>query len=277
MSYQVEGHLLQEASANGRTIRFEPSPNQGGEIRPQFIIIHYTACSAEAARNAFLRSDQRKGTSAHLLVDTEGVVEQFVAFNRRAWHAGVSEWQGTHDLNSHSIGIEIVNAGYLQKMVNGQYTTWSGAVIPAEQVVEARHKNPHVPYQFWQAYSPAQLDRCAELVETLAGVYPIDDVLGHDDIAPDRKQDPGPAFPLNSIRGRALGRNTTERPLTTVFVEVDRLNVRSGPGVDYPLAGSPVRRGTALHVLRSQGDWLNVRVVDGWQTECWVKAAYTGT
>ena len=96
----------------------------------------------------------------HLLIDRDGDVDQFVAFNRRAWHAGASAWRGRAGCNDHSIGIEL------------------------EGDVES-------------AYAPEQYERLAEIVVALMGRYQslsVDGLVGHSEIAPGRKTDPGPYF-----------------------------------------------------------------------------------
>ena len=95
--------------------------------------------------------------SAHFLIRRDGELVQFVACNERAWHAGVSSWKGREGCNDFSIGIEL----------------------------EGTDDQP---------YAAAQYTMVARLVRALKRVYPITDVVGHSDIAPGRKTDPGPAF-----------------------------------------------------------------------------------
>jgi N-acetylmuramoyl-L-alanine amidase len=89
--------------------------------------------------------------------------------------------------------------------------------------------------------------------------YGLLDVIGHDDIAPTRKKDPGPAFPMASIRSAAMGRMESQdwQGLTTTEV-----NIRKGPAVDYPkLDKSPLKRGTRLTIVGQEGKWLYVETL----------------
>ena len=141
-----------------------PSPNHGPRRlgRPDMIIIHYTGMKTCAAARDRL-CDPAAEVSAHYLIDLDGAVEQLVDEERRAWHAGVSEWEGVTDVNSRSIGIELVNQGH-------------GA-----------------------GYHPFPEPQMAALEAVIHGirdrwVIPLENVVGHEDVAPGRKIDPGPKF-----------------------------------------------------------------------------------
>ena len=89
-----------------------PSPNYGlrrADTEIEFIILHYTAMSAEKSLERLC--DPVHEVSCHYLIDPSGVCYQLVDDNKRAWHAGKSYWRGYHDLNSRSLGIELVNSG----------------------------------------------------------------------------------------------------------------------------------------------------------------------
>lgn len=267
-------HRLTARLADGRPVQHEQSPNltPNVTIQPRFVVFHYTACSHAAARNAFLRASTQ--VSAHLLIDTDGGVTQFAPFDRRAWHAGRSFWNGVNDLNSCAIGIEVVNLGYLGKRADGSFVASDGrTVVPASDVVEARHKHPGVSCPYWQAYTPAQIATCEQLVDVLVPHYRVEGVLGHDDIAPGRKLDPGPAFPLQRLAARAGGRDATgQEPLA---VAVDRLRLRAGPGADFGQLGAGLVRDTIVQPLESRPDgWMRVRAHAEAPNLGWVMAQY---
>ena len=95
----------------------------------------------------------------------------------------------------------------------------------------------------------------------LANHYGLRDVVGHDDIAPGRKQDPGPAFPMASVRARVVGR---QADAPEVFETTSHLNVREGPGSQFDkLAVSPLDPGTRLHMQTREASWCFVDVLDG--------------
>ncbi|MEJ6004806.1 N-acetylmuramoyl-L-alanine amidase [Paucibacter sp. AS339] len=142
----------------------------GQDSRSQFLVLHYTALNWE--RSLQVLSTQQ--VSAHYLVrDEPPSIYQLVDENRRAWHAGISSWAGHTQLNSASIGIEIVNAGFTDS--------------PKGRV--------YVPYP------PAQIDNVIALVKDIVARHNIrpERIVGHSDIAPGRKQDPGPLFPWRRL------------------------------------------------------------------------------
>lgn len=145
-------------------------PSLGQGFRQRYIILHYTALNNEAS----LRVLTQQAVSAHYLVnDTEdNEIYQLVDENKRAYHAGVSYWRGNNNLNDSSIGIEIVNQA---KDVPGGY--------------------------YFPDFPDYQVKKVAELVKDIANRYGIlpQNILAHSDIAPTRKQDPGPKFPWKKL------------------------------------------------------------------------------
>ena len=203
MTYSVQGHILR---SNGHAVPFVATPNQGpmGSVRPLYLIMHYTAGMTAAGAINWLANPQAQA-SAHLVIDRNGKVTQMVAFNRRAWHAGISKWQDLEPMNPYSIGIEMANAGKLKK-VGGNWQNWAGNVVPAAEVEETTHKHESVPAG-WHTYPVAQIEAALEVALALHAIYRFLDVLGHEDISRGRKVDPGPAFPLASFASKVLGRN----------------------------------------------------------------------
>lgn len=182
------------------------SPNHGGKlVDPQYLVIHYTA-GRSAYSSAQWLCNPRAKASAHLIIGRDGTLIQLGDFDSVMWHAGQSEWKGQHGLNNHSIGLELDNCGWVAR-VNGKWRSLSlGQDYVDGDVVELTHKHQTVS-RGWLLYSQTQLaileDVCRELIQE----YPsIVDIVGHDDIAPNRKSDPGPAMPLDVIRSRLFGR-----------------------------------------------------------------------
>lgn len=134
-----------------------PSPNFGERRRgvlPSIIVLHYTAMNSYAAARQRL-CDPLAEVSAHWLISEGGHAEALVAESARAWHAGAGEWAGLHDINSHSIGIELANAGdapfpepqitALETLLAGVMTRWSilpERVIAHSDMAPARKCDP---------------------------------------------------------------------------------------------------------------------------------------
>ena len=151
------------------------------DSRVQYLIIHFTTVDLPRSLKILTQGP----VSSHYLVserqgDVPAKVYRLVDENRRAFHAGVSSWKGATALNASSIGIEIVNLGG-QKGANG------------------------VGLKF-QDFDPEQIDRVVELVKDIVVRHQIkpDRILGHSDIAPTRKNDPGPKFPWKRLADEGL-------------------------------------------------------------------------
>jgi N-acetylmuramoyl-L-alanine amidase len=140
-------------------------------FRIRFIILHYTSSNKSRAINLLMN----KEVSSHYLItdDKNDPVYCLVNEEKRAWHAGVSSWKNFSDLNDISIGIELVNKGVIIKDGKMNFS----------------------PYPLWQ------IEKTAFLVLDLIERYNIkpQNILGHSDIAPQRKEDPGPLFPWKEL------------------------------------------------------------------------------
>ncbi|MEE8535980.1 MAG: N-acetylmuramoyl-L-alanine amidase, partial [Kiloniellales bacterium] len=197
----IKNHKLH--SDTGEPVATVRSPNQGGTLTARYLVMHYTAgSSAESSIRHLTKKEAR--ASAHLVIGRDGGITQLVPFNRVAWHAGRSRWQELIGLNQHSMGIELDNAGPLEGGA-GQWRAWFGRIYPDEDVVVAAHKFDRIE-RGWHRYSEAQIAAALEAAEAIVARYGLIDVLGHDDIAPERKQDPGPAFPMENFRSHLIGR-----------------------------------------------------------------------
>lgn len=161
----------------------------------RFLVIHFTSGASAQSSVNFWKSREAKGACAHLVIDRDGSVIQCRPFNLTCGHAGRSKWHDMtgrtfNGLNGCSIGIELANAGDNPTLA----ARWSSLPL-----VTARHKNGG-PLTQWEAYPEAQLAACESIAKALVARYNLDDVIGHEDIAPDRKVDPGPAFPMARLR-----------------------------------------------------------------------------
>lgn len=165
------------AGCAGPRIDSQTYRSVGQDSRAQFLIIHYTAVDLETSIRLLT---QHKVSSHYLVTDEKPVrVYRLVDEDRRAWHAGESHWDRHSMLNGNSIGIEIVNPG--------------------------NSPRPDGRADF-EPYLPEQIDRVVELVREIVKRHQIrpDRVLGHSDIAPQRKVDPGPLFPWKRLADEGL-------------------------------------------------------------------------
>ncbi|WXL26127.1 N-acetylmuramoyl-L-alanine amidase [Ectopseudomonas mendocina] len=149
--------------------------SKGQNSRVQYIVLHYT--SADLQRSLHLLT-QGEVSSHYLIAEKPATIYRLVDENRRAWHAGVSQWQGRTWLNGTTIGIELVNQGF--------YDTPKG--------------------RYWQPFSPEQIDALIPLLKDIMQRHnlPPGSIIAHSDIAPQRKSDPGPLFPWKRLADAGL-------------------------------------------------------------------------
>ena len=156
------------------SIEQRPSPNHNARKGPvSLLVLHYTGMdTAEAAIERLC--DQNAQVSAHYVVCEDGRIVQLVQDERRAWHAGLGGWAGERDVNSVSIGVEIVNGGHCYGLPEFPHAQIN-AVIALSQQIMARH------------------------------ALHAGDVIGHSDLAPERKLDPGERFPWARLADHGVG------------------------------------------------------------------------
>lgn len=199
---KISNHRL--VSTGPTAIPLVPSPNHSAGINPLYLIVHYTAGNTLDGAVGWFQKPEAKASS-HLVIDRNGDVVQMVPFNRRAWHAGESRWGNLEGMNRYAIGIELVNCGKLQQRADGRWIDWAKRIIPDAEVALATHKN-EVTQTGWHDYTTEQIERVIEVASVLHDHYEFTDVLGHDDVSPTRKVDPGPLFPMIRLRSLMLGR-----------------------------------------------------------------------
>jgi N-acetylmuramoyl-L-alanine amidase len=166
--------------------RVVPSENheaRRGALAPDLVVLHYTGMeSADAALARLCDPRGSERVSAHYVVDEDGTILQLVPEARRAWHAGEGSWAGAGDINSRSIGVEIVNPGH----------DFGYPAFPARQI-------------------DALIALLGDIVARRA--VRADRVLAHSDVAPARKRDPGEKFPWERLHRAGIGHWIAPAPL----------------------------------------------------------------
>ncbi|MBW5802946.1 N-acetylmuramoyl-L-alanine amidase [Coxiella endosymbiont of Ornithodoros amblus] len=186
------------------------SPNVNERIR--FLVLHYTAGDFESLLK--ILTDPKRQVSAHYLVpewpfDGKRKIFQLVPEEKRAWHAGVSAWQDRINLNDTSIGVEMVNLGYIDK--EGERT--------------------------WIPFTNYQIETVIELCTDIIGRYKDEygnkiirstRVVAHADVAPGRKVDPGPLFPWKKLYDRGIGAwyDEEEKQQTELLISDNEVDIK---------------------------------------------------
>jgi len=152
------------------------SPNFGerrNNIKPDMLVLHYTGMPT--AKDALDKMTSEAGaTSAHYMIYENGDIIQLVDEDKRAWHAGVSYWRGAEDINSHSIGIEIVNKGHDWGYEKFSEEQMASVIELSKDIISRNNIAPH-------------------------------NIVAHSDIAPTRKQDPGELFNWQLLAKNGIG------------------------------------------------------------------------
>ena len=165
-----------------------PSPNFNARSVPiSMVVLHYTGMqSAEEALARMTDGGHANPVSAHYMIDEDGTVTQIVSEEHRAWHAGAAYWRGNRDVNSASIGIELVNPGH----------EWG-----------------------YRAFPEAQIEALLPLLADIVRRHDISrtNVVGHSDVAPARKQDPGELFPWDRLAWLQLALAKPKPSMRLVF------------------------------------------------------------
>lgn len=161
------------------------SPNFGarrGGVKPELLVLHYTGMASDRAAEDWLCSPE-SGVSAHYLVHEDGKVVQMVRERARAWHAGKSSWRGASDVNSLSIGVEIVNRGHDFGYPDFPEPQIDAVIGLCRDICRRRHILPQ-------------------------------NILAHSDVAPGRKIDPGEKFPWGVLAQAGVGHFIESAPVT---------------------------------------------------------------
>ena len=172
----VSRHGQVSNDMSNTNIKYHPSPNwrERKGVSPRLLIVHYTAMDFQSALTRLCNPDTH--VSSHYVIDEDGTTYRLVDEKHSAFHAGTSFWQGQHNINDSSIGIELVHDGH-QK---------DGTIA---------------------AYADEQITALESLCLGIMARWHMraGDVWGHSDVAPTRKQDPGESFPWQRLAAQGIG------------------------------------------------------------------------
>lgn len=214
-----------------------PSPNFDARTAPpDMIVLHYTGMPTGESALAKMCDPDAK-VSAHYMVEEDGRIFSLVPEERRAWHAGKSFWQGETNINAVSVGIEIVNPGH----------------------------------EFgYRAFPDAQIEALGDLLADVRSRWTIPDarILGHADVAPDRKEDPGELFPwkrlselghglwveVGAAPGAALAEGEEGLGVLALQAGLKRLGYDCAPSGRFDAATTTIVRAFQRHWLQTRFD-----------------------
>jgi len=226
------------------------------------LMLHYTGMeTGEAAVERLC--DPAAEVSAHYVVWEDGRLTQLVDEDKRAWHAGVGFWQGDKDLNSHAVGIEIVNGGHNVPLPDG--------TLPP--------------------YPDAQIEAVISLSKDIVARHDIrkSRIVGHSDVAPGRKTDPGEHFPWKTLAasglgiwpappagdammGAGLGPRDGGAPVGRLQVALSKIGYNIDQSGDYDAATTAVieafQRRWQPERVTGQAGWMTIALVEAVAAQC---------
>lgn len=278
-TFTVKSDYLYE---DGKKVTNASTKKTSGKFKSgnlKFIVVHYTAgVSFDADVKTLSSSDVQ--ASCQLVVSPEGKVTQIGSFQDVEWHAGRSSWRGYQNLNAYSIGIELTNPGWVEFAYSKDgvnYFKYPGGKVgwndKDDTIVQAKHPNGG-PVRYWVRFTEAQLAALDGIIRALMAAYPsIQEVVGHDMIAPDRKIDPGPCLPAgfyNKYNQKAA--ETQPKTLVVYNTKGSGVNVRSGAGTQFPRVVL-LQDGSKVTELERQPLWVKVRTErgEGWASRDYLK------
>lgn len=266
------------------------SRNKGGKIKATAIVVHDTASPLTPGGDiAWLRGGpgQSQNASAHVVIDRFGKITQLIDLNVKGWHAGASKWNGKANCNDFTIGFEIDNPGGPLRKVGEVYkgiATFdprSPAAYGPPELDIGHAKTPQHGDGYWLAYTDEQIATVVDLCRACVAAYPsIKEIITHWMIAPGRKIDTNPLFPLQAVRDRVFGGGKvpakappmpdSSKPdkvappkiILDATVLVNDLNMRREPSMSGEVMGK-LQSGQRIDVQEAHGDWLLIKTPMG--------------
>jgi N-acetylmuramoyl-L-alanine amidase len=247
-----DAHRLELDNEFEHFVRFEKSPNARPNLQPKYLVLHATiGPTVQSAVNWFKLGDR----SVHLVVGRDGrEIVQMVDFNKRAVHA--------HEYNVNSIGIELDYPGYLIERKN--YFRSIDRFEPHEMVQATAENDWKV--RFWPLYPARQLDLLLKITRVLLDRYPIEEILGHEEIN-EGKTDPGPLFPLTLFKEKLRSAGAAPLAVETLSRPV---SVHNGPGKQFArLLDHNLPAGTPVSVAGDDHGWARIEVLEAVDGNSW--------
>ena len=279
--YDIKNHRIEDI-----WYRFTSNYSRGKTITPKFVTLHYTTgWSATANRDWLLGNNGGRpasNASAHIVIGREGEVWQICPFNKRAWHAGPSSHGELDDINTHSVGIEFVNPGWLKPSGDGKYYDYFNRVMTEAELndeggfILEPHPRVGAGTYAWPRYTDTQMEEGIKLVASLIKKYDILDIVSHEEI--DKrgwKTDPGPAFPFAHFVD-LLPESLQSHVNRKYRVIPGRLYIRGGPGQEFEPVDPPrtLTQDTRVRLLDVEGKWFFVTLEDDSTVTGWVHSRY---
>lgn len=221
-----------------------------GALLPSYIVLHNTMGGSATGSINFL-NNETNGFGYHIVIDRDGTIYQTAPLNEVTWHAGLSNWRGWDNLNSFSVGISFANYGPLTWKNSRWENAYGGGMDSADVLPgPVPHYNGASQYETsgWETYTEAQVEAGLNVCRAIMEVFPMRDIIRHDDVAIGRKIDTGPALDLAPFTELAGDRSAEKINMYRVVTPDETLTIRDS----YSHHGDEIGEyadGTEIYVL----------------------------
>lgn len=206
---------------------------------------------------------------AHILINRDGLVSQFIPFNEKIAHPIDGSWDGTGDLASRSVTIMFENYGRLSKR-GEEFVSACGQVIGTSDVFTGIHQNEE-SLSYWQKFTDSQVQLAEKIIRCLSSTYQVKYILGYEEVCPGLQTDPGPAFPLEIMRRKIMKgsfiNQSESQGMINITEQVDLSSIINSQHIDE----NQKKDAKIVNIRRKSGGWYKVNIdLGGFIKEEWV-------
>lgn len=206
---------------------------------------------------------------AHVLINRDGLVTQFIPFNERTHQTIDGSWEGIKNLPSRSVIITFENYGRLEKQ-GDHFITICGKVVETTDVFTGIHQNEE-SLSYWQKFTESQVLIAEKIIRCLTTTYQVKYILGYEEVCPGLQTDPGPAFPLEIMRRKIMKENlvdqSEEHSIINIAQQVDLSSIINNQNME----DDEKKDAKIVNIRRKSGGWYKVNIdLGGFIKEEWV-------
>lgn len=276
---EITKHWLKESQTD--KIQKKETKNFQYQIIPKYLIIHYTAGDTADSAITWFRQTPANGNPdkicAHIVIDIDGTITQLAPFNTRCNHAGYSNWDSRTGINEYSIGIEMVNPGFCEKLEDGTFRRTIGnnkdgtpiyksyPATVSNKISKLNHKHKfwtNKDNHYWFKFTSNQITAVSNLSKLLIEQYQLTFVIGHEDISTGRKPDPGPAFPWSEFKKNIFGKDDNIGNVFLVKSNTDNFAELRIQADKKATSIAKLKNGYEVELIETYGQWCKVFLVN---------------
>jgi len=259
----ANGASAQECFGSTLTVEREPK-----ELRSVDMIIIKSTTNQVVNEAGYINGNETT-SPAHVLIDRDGLVTQFIPFNKQTGHHLGGSWEGIKDLTSRSIIMVFENHGRLEKQAD-HFISNQGVKIETTDVFTGIHQNEE-SLSYWQKFTENQVLIAEKIIRCLTSAYQVKYILGYEEVCPGLQTDPGPAFPLEIMRRKIMKEDIKEQPEDFNIRNIARQVDLSAIVGDEQVDDEERKEAKIVNIRRKSGGWYKVNIdLGGFIKEEWI-------